>query len=950
MTLQPIVQQILVNGAWVDATPSVRGGNVANVRIQRGFTGESTSQAVGMCNFVLNNRDGQWSNRNPLSPYFGLIGRNVQVRTGKDTSVPFMRLDDVSDTATFVHDGACASTTDKAVLDITGDIDIRIDCDADDWRGRAGHVLCAKYTLSGNQRSWALYTDEYGYLILATSPDGTLAARIVSTSTEPIPDAIGRIAIRATMDVNNGAAGNTVAFYTSDTIAGSWTQLGTSVVNAGTTSIFASTATLLVGNGDNQSGRSGTFVNTDPFTGKIYGFELRSGIGGTLVADFDATSRTPGDTSWSDGLGTPNTWTLQASAEISSMDWRFWGEMSNTPTDWDSTGTDVICPVQAGDLRQRLSQGQPALRSPIFRNLKRLSDVDSYHPCEDGTGGTSLNAEVGVRGGFGNASFGVAANFPGTAGMLIFTDDTGFAYGNCTVGATTTGIASIMWYWKLDAIPGSGTDLVLMNAFYTGGTIAHATIAVDSTAYITTIYSNAGAVLVTNATAHTGATPNNYLAMRLMLTQNGANVDWATAWYELGAPSILGTSGSFVGTVGRPRAWNSPPFTGKSGMELGHVLMSRGDLGFETDEFTRSTNAYINEGAATRAIRLAAEEDVPLFLVGKWWLNGVDVTKTMGPQTQRTFLDSMEECATTDGGLLYSPRAKYGLEIRWHSALVNRAGPEFSYPGGHLYGKASPEEGDFGIRNDVTATRPDGSGLGHFVKTSGPLNASDPRDDPQGIGVAPGSVSVNAYPDTALDDHAAWAAHLGTWDEPRWTAVQWATHRAPYVASSTLYNSAVRLDLGDRVDILSPPVWVGAETSRIMVRGYVETLVNFTQNIIANCAPYTPYLVNDFTLSDESVFVIGDDGLTTLGTGIDDNDTTFTAVTQTAGLGLHWEITENTLIRMGGEVMTLTAAGAPGVVGATVEQTFIVVRSTVTPKAHLAGALITVAEPFYLDL
>ena len=43
------------------------------------------------------------------------------------------------------------------------------------------------------------------------------------------------------------AAGNDVKFYTSDTIAGSWTQLGSTVTTAGVTSVHAGTGDLEIG-------------------------------------------------------------------------------------------------------------------------------------------------------------------------------------------------------------------------------------------------------------------------------------------------------------------------------------------------------------------------------------------------------------------------------------------------------------------------------------------------------------------------------------------------------------------------------------------------------------------------------------------------------------------------------------------------------------------------------
>jgi hypothetical protein len=865
--LIPIRQEILAGGEWVDATPYVRGGNMSRISITRGYSSEQTNNSVGTCTFTLNNRDGRWSNRNPLSPHFGLIGRNVQVRNGLELGESSLRLIDANTFGTSDYDGACAFTLDKAVLDITGDIDVRIEVEPDDWRGRRGQTLAGKYTLSGNQRSWTLFTDPFGYVWIITSSDGTTAGRVLSQSTEPIADDAGRIAIRATVDVNNGAGGNTVTFYTSDSITGSWTQLGDAIVNSGTTSIFSGSANLIVGNTNSSAGRGATFgagLNADPFTGKIYRFQLRNGIAGTLVADADFTAQAPGTTSWSDGLGTPNTWELQTSAEISDMEWRFWGEMNNPASEWDSTGTDVIVPVQAGDLRQRLSQGQPSPRSPIYRNLKRLADIDGYWTCEDGSGATALNAEYGVRGAFTAASFSAPSDFPGTAGALIFTDDTGYAYGNCTIGPTVTGVASHMWYWRLPEVPTSGTGVVFMQSLYTGGTIARATVEVNNTSYTVRIYSTTGASLATSAISFgSGAEPDQWLAMRLMLTQDGGNVDWALAWYPQ-TGQLYGGSGSFAGTVGRPRGWNSPTFTDKFGMQLAHVLMARSDVGFESQEFQDSTDAYVGETVITRIRRLSDEEDLPVFVVGLYNFDNEDTTRQMGPQGLLSPVELLQECADADGGLMYACRDKYGLEIRLHSALINRVGPSLVYTDNVLSGRLTPDEGGFGARNDITASRPDGSGRGRFVKTSGPMNVNDPRDDPQGIGTVPGTVTVNAYPDAALDQHAAWAGHLGTWDEARWTNVQLELHRAPLLATPSLAAAVGKLDLGDRFDITDLPAWLPPGDARVMMRGYTEILVNFTRTIVLNGAPYAPWLVNDFSSSEISQEWIGDDGLTTL--------------------------------------------------------------------------------------
>ncbi|GII87695.1 hypothetical protein Ssi03_56850 [Sphaerisporangium siamense] len=157
----------------------------------------------------------------------------------------------------------------------------------------------------------------------------------VSTLPVPAPPS-GRRALRVTLDVNNGAAGRTTTFYYADTIAGPWTQLGDPVVTAGTTSIFDSTAGVELGDAAD--------LTNSPVTGRFHGFELRSGISGSVVANPDFTTQTPGATSFADASG--RTWTIAGQAEITNRQYRFHGEVSSWPPRWDTTGTDVHTPIE----------------------------------------------------------------------------------------------------------------------------------------------------------------------------------------------------------------------------------------------------------------------------------------------------------------------------------------------------------------------------------------------------------------------------------------------------------------------------------------------------------------------------------------------------------------------------------------------------------------------------
>lgn len=198
--------------------------------------------------------------------------------------------------------GTYASTPDTADLDITGDLDIRAKVSLTDWTPAAESTIVAKYTATGNQRSYALAVTSGGNLILRWSANGT--AELSETSSVAVGATDGTaVWVRATLDVDNGASDAAVVFYTSAD-GTEWTQLGTTQLNGGaTTSVFASTAVLELG--------GQTLGTVNRLTGRIYEALVLSGIGGTVVAHpvptlagiTDATSRT---------------WTLNGAASLTT--------------------------------------------------------------------------------------------------------------------------------------------------------------------------------------------------------------------------------------------------------------------------------------------------------------------------------------------------------------------------------------------------------------------------------------------------------------------------------------------------------------------------------------------------------------------------------------------------------------------------------------------------------
>lgn len=222
-----------------------------------------------------------------------LLGTDIQ------SAINYLNLDGSS--------GCYASTPDSASVSITGDIDLRIRLSTTDWTPSEADTFIAKRANSSDQISYIFRNDTSGNLVLLWTVDGAIGSLITKTSTSSVSFDSGHIAwVRATLDVDNGAAGNDVTFYTS--IDGStWTQLGSTVTTAGTTSIYDSTSIVEIG-----AQRTG---QGNLLSGNVYYAEIRNGIGGTVVAKFDPSNdASEGDTSFTSSTG--EVWTINGTASI----------------------------------------------------------------------------------------------------------------------------------------------------------------------------------------------------------------------------------------------------------------------------------------------------------------------------------------------------------------------------------------------------------------------------------------------------------------------------------------------------------------------------------------------------------------------------------------------------------------------------------------------------------
>lgn len=171
--------------------------------------------------------------------------------------------------------GNHASVPDSGPLSIAGDITFVARVAMADWASAALPTTIVGQLDSATNISyhWLIMPD--GTLQLSTSPDGTSASVVFGASTVAIPASDGDFIWLATaLDVNSG--GNRVYWFATSLDGATWTQLGTTVTTAGVTTIFNSSAPILIG-----GNQLPTFEY--PMNGRVEAVSIRNGVSGTAT-------------------------------------------------------------------------------------------------------------------------------------------------------------------------------------------------------------------------------------------------------------------------------------------------------------------------------------------------------------------------------------------------------------------------------------------------------------------------------------------------------------------------------------------------------------------------------------------------------------------------------------------------------------------------------------------
>jgi hypothetical protein len=856
--------ELQLNGAWTQAVRYDTNTKIldkSGISISRGAGGLQDKTPPGTCTWIWQDPNGIYNNENPRSPYYNLLARNTPVRVyvPRAQNSLYTRY---GATGTGNGDGLRCSCPDTAGISITGDLDVRIEVEPKRWN-RWGtrdqslgsfHILASKIGASP-QRAWVWYINEQGMQRITTSSDGSssrgYSSAVAIDVTKP------RIALRFTLDVDNGAGGSLASFYYSDSIGGTWTLLDT-FLQPSTTAIFDNTSPLEVGS---MGGGVPLVVAPTPFynwNGRIYSFELRNGIAGSLVAKADFTAQTKGATSFADGLG--NTWTIGPAAEITNADYRFHGELSApklTPNrSKNGLGLDVQVSGEAGGILRRLQANDTPLFSPLRRLLSSATyngpsatSTNAYWPGEDASASDTTSASSALTGVnpaiISDITFnGPDLTLPGSAGVMVCGSTAPTFFGTCKPATQTTEL-HFVGLFKFPTTPTG--KVIIFQIFTKDSPVVQWTWESDATGYGCRGYNAAGTEVVTKTTAWgAGAEPTRWIAFHLQLTNSAGTVNIKPEWMALDSGVLYTQSGigtvSFAGTPGTVASVAVAPniTLGGSGLRFGQIITSTlvGLIFWDgaNPTFYKVASGYRGETADARFIRLCGLLGVTPVIFGQ--LGG---TEQMGAEPLDTGINILYECQAVDGGVIVeAPDQPNALEYYTRKSLALQLGT-LSMTWAQLAKglEATPDDTD--IANDITLTRRNG-GSAVARLDFGPMSTQAP---PNGINDVPDGPTINNYQDARLTYLVQQMLQIRSWPTARYPTVTVNLEHPTFSGNANLFLQAQRQIQPMLMTITTLPNFMPPDDLALLVKGIKETLYGQQWKIEWACVPYGPYVSSE---------------------------------------------------------------------------------------------------------
>jgi hypothetical protein len=517
--------------------------------------------------------------------------------------------------------------------------------------------------------------------------------------------------------------------------------------------------------------------------------------------------------------------------------YRFWGEVSSWPQQWDATGTQVRVPITATGPVARLQQTTRTVQSVLRRQIpKVLTHLECYWPLEDKPGRTRLAAalpECDDMRRHSDAAPSLAAYDGFDASAPILTLNDADLRGNVPRYHFPGGGAEVQLGFLLH-VEGESTAGQTLAHLEMSGTAQQWEIryeTADGGSLQVRVKREDGTEIHNSGTMHTQINNRDWHVF-LRLQRVSDRIRYELHLLRAGASEGIEHQGAFVTNASLGRVdqvvlnWGG----GHSSVSIGHVTVQS-----QAQSFLRIVGplaAYEGERAGRRIQRLLDEHDqLPFNATGD-----LDDTERMGPQRVGALLDLVQEAAATDHGVLFETRHQFGVGYRTRASLYNQEPQvEFDYDAQVLSAPLEPVEDLQGVTNDITATGVRGEA--RAVLNTGALSVKSP---PAGIGRVEDQLPVNAEAGR-FADQAAHRLMLATVDEPRYPIVKVEMSNLNITRNPVLQADILNLNVGDRFTVINVPVWLPAGPISQLAFGWVERFTKFSHEIEFRSTPESPY-------------------------------------------------------------------------------------------------------------
>lgn len=865
---------------WRDLTSDVLWEN--KVVISQGRPNESSDTPPASCSFALRDLNGDYSRRNPNSPYYGLLNQGTLLRVRTQCEY-----EDFSTTAS--NSWGTAPEGGAWTHFVSGNVPSPTDADFDKGSGIGTVVIPAATNVRTAYLANSIHADVDVQITFSTAVAASSAALYPACLVVRGQSSTDYIFARVRQEVSG--------FYNLNLRSAADGPIMLALVPNATYASGREFHVRLMAYGTFYGAKMWQVGTHEPLEWVAYG----------ALASRGKYSGWVGVLTSSEGTNT-NTNVVVSYKNFIVRSPRFIGEIASFKSNRDVSGNFNSIEVEASGVLRRIGQGEEPEFSAMRRGSLSVAGLIAYWPLEDGESATAFSSAI--SNGYNTVALedSLPLEFQSTqlpnlaSNTDIISSKALPSYNQAAFGAvlpnyTTTGSFALRFVLKIPAagdvtnsviarVWGSGTARLWQILYTTGGNLV-------IEAYDTNV-----ANLFSTSVPFALNGENGRVSMNLV--QNGANIDWQLAYYEQFATAIAASSGTLNSrTLGKQTYVDFNPFNTLTSTVIGHITAQSSFDNF--NDINNQFNAYKSERAGDRIDRLCFENGVNI-LDDIIWDADRSTNAKMGPQLPDRFVPLLREAAATDMGTLRDARAM-DLPRLMYRSLKSTYNQDpmltLSMSSGEVAPSWVPTDDDQLIRNDITATSSSGGSYRATLNT-GPMSILPAYDG--GVGKYASDYPVNVEKDAQLADIASWQLALGTVDEYRFPTLTVNLGSTGIIASGK-QNACLDVDVDDYVKVMDTDAEFIYEDIRQLARGYTE-IMSSTEHIISyHCSPEVPY--EGVILDDGLGFI--DDDTTELNFAIDTTQTTIKVVSSTAT----WSTSASSGdLLIGGERMSSTGASS----------------------------------------